>query len=67
MGCYLKVKNQPFFLYRGNKVERKSQATYYLNAYSAETMQIRWEAAHKGQKLEIRKWQSDELIVRPKT
>jgi hypothetical protein len=66
MGYYLKVKGQPFMLYRGKKVERKLQATWYASSYSAETMLLRWEATNPGQKLEIRKWATDEIVdVRP--
>jgi hypothetical protein len=64
MGCYLKVKGQPFYLYRGKKVERKTQATYYLSAYAAETMKLRWEASNKRQKLEIRRWDTDDVVDR---
>lgn len=62
MGCYLKVKNQPFYLYRGNKVEEKEHATWYNSKYAAETMKLRWEKAHPGQKLEIRRWATDDLV-----
>lgn len=62
MGCYLKVKNQPFYLYRGNKVESKIQATWYNSKYAAETMKLRWEKAHPRQKLEIRRWATDEIV-----
>jgi|WetSurMetagenome_2_1015567.scaffolds.fasta_scaffold86548_3 hypothetical protein len=62
MGCYLKIKNQPLFLYRGKKVETKEQATWYSSKYAAETMRLRWEKAHPRQKLEIRKWSTDEVV-----
>jgi hypothetical protein len=62
MGYYLKVKGQPFMLYRGKKVESKIQATWYASTYAAETMQLRWEKANPKQKLEIRKWATDEIV-----
>lgn len=61
MGCYLKVKNQPFYLARGKMVERKSQATYYSSSYAARTMMLRWYARKPKVRLEIRIWATDEL------
>jgi hypothetical protein len=62
VGFYLKVKGQPFVLYRGQKIERKPGATWYASSYAAGTMLLRWEKAHPGQKLEIRNWETDDLI-----
>jgi|WetSurMetagenome_2_1015567.scaffolds.fasta_scaffold205328_4 hypothetical protein len=62
MGFYLRVKGQPFVLYRGQKVEEKTKATWYASSYAAETMLLRWEKAHPGQRLEIRNWETDDLI-----
>jgi hypothetical protein len=62
VGFYLKVKDQPFVLYRGQKVEEKVKATWYVSSYAAETMQLRWEKANPGQRLEIRNWETDDLV-----
>jgi hypothetical protein len=62
MGFYLKVKGQPFMLYRGQKVDEKVKAAWYVSSYAAETMRLRWEKAHPGQRLEIRNWETDDLI-----
>ena len=61
MGYYLKEKNGTLFHYRGKLVERKTQATYYANKYSAETMLIRWRKKNPKNPLVMCNWVTDEI------